>query len=179
MRRFFLSYNSQDLALMQAFEAALRRKDADARFFFAPKSLRAGGFWLPELAEGIAEATVFVLLVGESWTPRAGGGARPGELWRHTAPYRGLYAMTESDADYFFGRSRETAEVISALATTPDKLPILLGNSGVGKSSLAQAGVLAALMRQAWSETVQTERADFRHSAFRLASTQGPRWSAA
>ena len=38
MRRWFLSYNSQDLALMQAFEAALRRKDADARFFFAPKS---------------------------------------------------------------------------------------------------------------------------------------------
>src|SRR5262249_58294674 len=65
MRRWFLSYNSQDLALMQAFEAALRRKDADARFFFAPKSLRAGGFWLPELAQEIAEATAFILLVGE------------------------------------------------------------------------------------------------------------------
>jgi len=50
---------------MQAFEAALRRKDADARFFFAPKSLRVGGFWLPELAQGIAEATAFILLVGE------------------------------------------------------------------------------------------------------------------
>ena len=50
---------------MQAFEAALRRKDADARFFFAPKSLRAGGFWLPELAQEIAEATAFILLVGE------------------------------------------------------------------------------------------------------------------
>ena len=49
---------------MQALEAALRRKDADARFFFAPKSLRAGGFWLPELAQGIAEATAFILLVG-------------------------------------------------------------------------------------------------------------------
>ena len=47
MGRWFLSYNSQDLALMQAFEAALRRNDTDARFFFAPKSLRAGGFWLP------------------------------------------------------------------------------------------------------------------------------------
>jgi hypothetical protein len=35
------------------------------RFFFAPKSLRAGGFWLPELAREIAEATAFVLLVGE------------------------------------------------------------------------------------------------------------------
>ena len=201
---------------MQAFEAALRRKDADARFFFAPKSLRVGGFWLPELAQGIAEATAFILLVGEKgigpwqameyyealdrrvkqvdfpvvllllegqpapglpflrqlhWviTPdatseksltlvmeaAAGGGAPPGELWRHTAPYRGLSAMTESDADYFFGRGGETAEVIGALAATPDKLPIVLGNSGVGKSSIAQAGVLAALMRQAWPETVE------------------------
>src|SRR5262245_27738786 len=65
MRRWFLSYNSQDLGLMRAFEAALRRKDADARFFFAPKSLRVGGLWLPELAREIAEATAFVLLVGE------------------------------------------------------------------------------------------------------------------
>jgi hypothetical protein len=85
----------------------------------------------------------------------AGGGALPGELWRHTAPYRGLAAMTEADSDYFFGRARETVEVINALATTPDKLPILLGNSGVGKSSLAQAGAIAALMRQGWSETAE------------------------
>src|SRR5262249_43016293 len=78
MRRWFLSYNSQDLALMQAFEAALRRRDADARLFFAPQSLRAGGFWLPELAQEIAEATAFILLVGEKgigpWqAARAGG----------------------------------------------------------------------------------------------------------
>jgi hypothetical protein len=44
-------------------------------------------------------------------------------------------------------------QVIEALASGPDKLPVLLGNSGVGKSSLAQAGVLAALTRQAWPET--------------------------
>jgi hypothetical protein len=65
MRRWFLSYNSQDLPLMQLLEAALRRKDADAHIFFAPKSLRAGGYWLPQLAKEIAEATAFVLLVGE------------------------------------------------------------------------------------------------------------------
>jgi hypothetical protein len=82
-----------------------------------------------------------------------GGGAPPEELWRHTAPYRGLHAMTESDADFFFGRANETAEVITVLAAAPGKLPALLGNSGVGKSSLAQAGVLAALLRQAWPET--------------------------
>jgi hypothetical protein len=38
MRRWFLSYNSQDLALTQAFEDALRRKDAEAQVFFAPKA---------------------------------------------------------------------------------------------------------------------------------------------
>jgi hypothetical protein len=86
----------------------------------------------------------------------SGDGAAPGELWRHTQPYRGLYAMTESDAEFFFGRDREIVDVIGVLAATPDELPILLGNSGVGKSSLAQAGVLAALMRQAWPETAKT-----------------------
>jgi formylglycine-generating enzyme required for sulfatase activity len=214
MRRWFLSYNSQDLGLMQSLEAALRQKDPDAIIFFAPKSLQAGGLWLPELARAIAEATDFVLLIGEKgigpwqvieyyealdrrvkendfpvvllllegqpapglpflrqlhWVitadpasekslaqmieAAAGRGATPGELWRHSAPYRGLNAMTESDADFFFGRARETAEVIDALAAAPGKLPILLGNSGVGKSSLAQAGVLAALMREAWPDS--------------------------
>jgi hypothetical protein len=71
MRRWFLSYNSQDLGLMQGLEAALRRKDPDASIFLAPKNLRGGSLWLPELAKEITEATVFVLLVGpsglESW----------------------------------------------------------------------------------------------------------------
>ncbi len=84
------------------------------------------------------------------------GGTTPRELWRHTAPYRGLAAMTEFDSDYFFGRGRETVETIGALAATSDKLSVLLGNSGVGKSSLqAQAGAIAALMRQAWPETTE------------------------
>jgi formylglycine-generating enzyme required for sulfatase activity len=78
------------------------------------------------------------------------GGSRPGELWRYTSPYRGLTAMEEKDSDYFFGRKRETLEVLSVLAEPSNSLPILLGNSGVGKSSVAQAGVLAALKRQAW-----------------------------
>ena len=60
--------------------------------------------------------------------------------------------MTEADSDFFFGRGRQTVDVLSALASTPDRLPVLIGNSGVGKSSLAQAGALAALKRQAWPE---------------------------
>ena len=60
--------------------------------------------------------------------------------------------MEEKDSDYFFGREREIMDVLSALAVPMDRLPVLLGNSGVGKSSLAQAGILSALKRQAWPE---------------------------
>ena len=80
----------------------------------------------------------------------AGSGTRLDELWRYTSPYRGLAAMEEKDSDYFFGRGRETVDVLSVMAAAADRLPVLLGNSGVGKSSLAQAGVLASLKRQAW-----------------------------
>lgn len=202
---------------MQSLEKALLYKDPDAKIFFAVKSLRAGGLWLPEVAREIAEATAFVLLVGENGIGRwqimeyyealdrrvkqddfpvvvvlldgqpapglpflrqlhwvitpdpasekslaqlmdavAGSGALSAKLWRHTAPYRGLHAMSESDTDFFFGRDHETSEVIRTIETTPDKLPVLLGNSGVGKSSVAQAGVLAALGRQAWPQNTDT-----------------------
>jgi hypothetical protein len=81
-----------------------------------------------------------------------GGDPETSERWRYTSPYRGLSAMEEKDSDYFFGREQETIEVLRVLASQPRRLPILLGNSGVGKSSLAQAGVIAALRRQAWPE---------------------------
>ena len=60
--------------------------------------------------------------------------------------------MEEKDSDYFFGREEKTVEVIESLAAASRQLVILLGNSGVGKSSVAQAGMLAALKRQAWPE---------------------------
>jgi formylglycine-generating enzyme required for sulfatase activity/energy-coupling factor transporter ATP-binding protein EcfA2 len=213
MRRWFLSYHSPEQALAERLKGALERKDTDAHVFFAPSSLRAGSFWSRALAEEIAHADAFILLVGErgvgdwqeleydealekrvkfpdfpvilvllegqtapgfsflrrlNWIVTAdpssekavarlldaasSSGARPGELWRYTSPYRGLAAMAEKDCDYFFGREGKTVEVLKALAIAPGEFLILLGNSGVGKSSLAQAGVLAALKRQAWPE---------------------------
>src|SRR5580704_2450057 len=213
MRRWFLSYHSPDQALAERLKAAIECKDSAARLFFAPTHLRAGGSWSEQLAQEIAEASAFILLIGaagigkwqvpeydealDKWvnsrrtfplivlllegqtapglpflrqlhwivTPdptlestvarifdgAAGGGKNPGELWHYTSPYRGLEAMEEKDSDYFFGRARETVEVLCALAA-PDRLPLLIGNSGVGKTSLAKAGVLAALKRQAWPE---------------------------
>jgi WD40 repeat protein len=71
-------------------------------------------------------------------------------LWKLVNPYRGLEAMTEANADYFYSRSIETSVVLNALAAKPHRLPILIGASGVGKSSVAQAGVLAALKAMRW-----------------------------
>jgi hypothetical protein len=215
MRHWFLSYHSPDQALAGRLKAAIERMDPSSRVFFAPTHLRAGGSWTAQLAQEIADADAFILLIGEAgignwqipeyheahdrWVNTrgqfplivvllegnsapglpflrqlhwviapdpasegsvgrifdaiSGDNSNPGQLWRYTSPYRGLEAMEEKDCDYFFGRGEKTVEVIKALEATADKLPVLLGNSGVGKSSLAKAGVLAAFVRQDWPET--------------------------
>ena len=55
-------------------------------------------------------------------------------------PYKGLAAFTSADAAYFFGRERLSAEILTAIADRPSRALALVGSSGVGKSSLAQAG---------------------------------------
>jgi hypothetical protein len=168
----------------------------------AVRQINGAGFWLPKLAEGIAGADAFLLLIGPKgigpWqqveyhtafdrhvqegrfplvpvlaaSAQAPGlpflrnlnwveapivtddkslhrllAALKGEtivtatpLWKLVNPYRGLEAMTEANADYFHGRTIETATVLTALADHPGRCPILIGASGVGKSSVAQAG---------------------------------------
>jgi len=80
------------------------------------------------------------------------GGTLPAapEPWRNVNPYRGLLALDEEDADFFYGRETETAEIVKAIMAMPSKLIALIGNSGVGKSSLVQAGVIGCLKRQRW-----------------------------
>jgi class 3 adenylate cyclase len=72
------------------------------------------------------------------------------EPWRYTNPYRGLLALREEDAAYFFGRQNETMRVLQTIEQESGKLIALIGNSGVGKSSLVQAGVIATLKLQRW-----------------------------
>jgi TIR domain len=76
--------------------------------------------------------------------------ATPPEPWRTINPYRGLLALEEQDADFFFGRVAETAEILNIAIAKRDRLIALIGNSGVGKSSLVQAGVIGSLKRQRW-----------------------------
>jgi len=65
----------------------------------------------------------------------------PGRL----SPYRGLEPFDERDADFFFGRERESRLITANLYAAA--LTLLYGASGVGKSSVLRAGVLP-LLRQ-------------------------------
>jgi hypothetical protein len=72
--------------------------------------------------------------------------------WQRYQPYKGLPALGEADAAFFFGREDETAAILDLIARCPDRIIALIGQSGVGKSSLAQAGVLARLKSQIWPQ---------------------------
>jgi hypothetical protein len=72
------------------------------------------------------------------------------EPWRTLNPYRGLESLREEDAEFFFGREGKTAEILSLIQSRRGRVIALIGNSGVGKSSLVQAGVIGSLKRQRW-----------------------------
>jgi hypothetical protein len=66
MRRWFLSYHSTDQPLAERLIASIKGKDPALTVFFAPSSLRAGGAWTTQLADAIAQATAFILLIGDA-----------------------------------------------------------------------------------------------------------------
>jgi WD40 repeat protein len=74
------------------------------------------------------------------------------------SPFVGLKAMTETDADRFFGRSEEIAELVAMLKQ--HRLIAVVADSGAGKSSLAQAGLIPAFRGGALSDTAGREPDD-------------------
>jgi hypothetical protein len=59
------------------------------------------------------------------------------------SPYRGLSPYEQDDAAFFFGRDRDTRLLIANLFAS--QLTLVYGPSGVGKTSLLQAGLLDRL----------------------------------
>jgi len=59
---------------------------------------------------------------------------------RTNTPFVGLRSMTEKEADRFYGRKEETEEVLERMRRF--RLVLISAESGSGKSSLAQAGVI-------------------------------------
>jgi hypothetical protein len=75
----------------------------------------------------------------ELWVrPSALGGTGTRGAFQFTSPYKGLARFEERDADIFFGREAEVAELLHILHGAP--VLAVVGDSGSGKSSLLQAG---------------------------------------
>ncbi|WBB88206.1 AAA family ATPase [Micromonospora sp. WMMC264] len=73
--------------------------------------------------------------------------------WRSTeSPYPGLAPFTVERASVFFGRDREASDVLHRLERSgpapATRIVAIVGPSGVGKSSLIRAGVIAGLPRR-------------------------------
>ena len=60
-----------------------------------------------------------------------------------SSPFRGLAPYGPEDADFFFGRGREIELIAANIYASP--LTLLFGPSGVGKTSLVQAGLIPRL----------------------------------
>lgn len=64
-------------------------------------------------------------------------------LAKERSPYPGLLPFTAADANFFFGRERETETFLNRLKVQP--LLAIVGASGTGKSSFVQAGLIPDL----------------------------------
>jgi WD40 repeat protein len=105
-----------------------------------------------------AAATVQSLLHGESPCAKYVPSYRAGR----SCPYRGLLAFEQQHASYFFGREALTQQLLARLQRALQtgeghRLLAIIGPSGSGKSSLAQAGLIAAL-KQGWIQGSETWR---------------------
>jgi Leucine-rich repeat (LRR) protein len=61
-------------------------------------------------------------------------------------PYKGLAAFDVEDGNYFFGRNGETRDCLKKIITNrKDGFISIVGNSGIGKTSFARAGILFQL----------------------------------
>lgn len=65
-----------------------------------------------------------------------------------TCPYQGLEAFTSKTAEFFFGRNKETDQLLQKLHGS-NFVPVL-GPSGSGKSSVVRAGLLTRLPKPMW-----------------------------
>ena len=72
-----------------------------------------------------------------------------GRLAVPVCPYRGLGAFTADDAAVFVGREEEVGRLREMVRRQP--LVVVTGPSGVGKSSLVNAGLIPLLREQGWA----------------------------
>ncbi|MCB1954176.1 MAG: hypothetical protein KDG55_00790 [Rhodocyclaceae bacterium] len=91
--------------------------------------------------QGLAELVAGILGQGEPPPPLS---------WRNFTPYAGLAPLDLDTSAFLLGRELAVTRLLGALSVSPNRVHVVVGNAGVGKSSLLGAGVLAALRSQMW-----------------------------
>jgi conflict system STAND superfamily ATPase/uncharacterized protein DUF4062 len=64
---------------------------------------------------------------------------------KNGSPYPGLMHFTRKYASVFFGREVEVREILDRMTTPEGRFILISGGSGIGKSSLVDAGVLSKI----------------------------------
>lgn len=82
----------------------------------------------------------------------------PADIGYPEHPFLGFQRFREQDACIFFGRTGEIKEILDTLENQPGKIILLFGQSGAGKSSLLEAGLLPRLGNRGWA--VEMRRRD-------------------
>jgi WD40 repeat protein len=149
-------------------DAALARATRDKAYLFIPVfhdatamslSLQDASTSLPPFARqyhGVCDpindekelAKLLRAVLGDAVEEDGAGRRRSVRL---TAPFVGLRAMTEADADRFFGREEELDALVETLRA--NRLVAIIADSGSGKSSLAQAGLIPRIRGGALEDT--------------------------
>jgi WD40 repeat protein len=73
------------------------------------------------------------------------GEPKQGPRLSRESPWPGLRAFLEEDSEFFFGREKETVALVDLVQRSP--VVVLHGQSGLGKTSLVQAGLFPALRK--------------------------------
>ncbi len=63
-------------------------------------------------------------------------------------PYKGLHSYEETDADVFYGRTEDSERLFQLIRH--NLLTVLIGKSGIGKTSLLNAGVFPKLRKESY-----------------------------
>ncbi|MEU7474880.1 helix-turn-helix domain-containing protein [Lentzea sp. NPDC042327] len=122
-----------------------RELSARTHYSEAALSQAAAGRKLPTLQVALA----YVRACGgdeDEWRQRwqeTSAGQRPADVDDRSAPYAGLAAFQAEDADRFFGRDRLVEQLVER--TEEQRVVVVVGASGAGKSSLLRAGLLPRL----------------------------------
>jgi nucleoside phosphorylase len=100
--------------------------------------------WQPR---AVANAAAFAVALADRIV-QGPNGMRPA-LSVRASPYRGLAAFRERDAELFFGRAELAGELADLVSRC--RFVAVTGRSGIGKSSLVNAGLVPGMRRREWA----------------------------